>query len=215
MAFVITFAQRKGGGGKTTLAAHLATAWAALGRRVAVIDVDPQHSLTHWIELRRAAREGGEIGFTAMAVSGWKLGLELDRLRRDHDIVVIDSPPHADMDARVAIRASDLVVVPVQPSPLDVWATRATLDLARAENRRALLVLNRVAPRTRLTQEIAASLGQGDIRVARTTLANRTAYAASLAVGAGVGEFEPSGAAAGEITHLLAEIDDMLGAGQR
>ena len=208
MASIVTFAQRKGGGGKTTLAAHLATAWAALGRRVAIVDVDPQRSLTQWIELRRAKR--GEAGFTAIAVSGWKLGLELDRLRRDHDIVVIDSPPHADMDARVAIRASDLVVIPVQPSPMDVWATRATLDLARTEDRRALLVLNRVAPRTRLTQEIAASLGHGEIRLARTTLANRTAYAASLAAGASVGEYEPSGAAAGEIAHLLAEIDDVL-----
>ncbi len=214
MASVVAFAQRKGGGGKTTLAAHLACAWAAFGKRVAVVDVDPQRSLTQWIELRRSAR-GGDVGFTAVAVSGWKLSLELDRLRRDHDVVVIDSPPHADMDARVAIRASDLVVIPVQPSPMDVWATRATLELAKAEGRRSLLVLNRVAPRTRLTQEIAASLAQGEIRLARTTLANRTAFAASLAVGKGVGEYEPSGPAAGEIAHLLAEIDDMLVAGSR
>lgn len=209
MTSIITLAQRKGGAGKTTLAAHLAAGWAAAGRRVAVLDVDPQRSLWQWVEIRRQAR-GGDVGFSAAAVSGWKLGLELDRLRRDHDVIVIDSPPHAEMDSRAAIRAADLVVIPVQPSPMDLWATQATLEIARAENRRALLVLNRVAPRARLTQEIAASLGRGEIRLAATTLGNRTAYAASLAAGDGVEEFEPSGPAAGEMIHLRGEIDDAL-----
>lgn len=211
MTSIITLAQRKGGAGKTTLAAHLAAGWAAAGRRVAVLDVDPQRSLSQWVEIRRRAHADGDIGFTAIAVSGWKLGLELDRLRRDHDVILIDSPPHAEMDSRAAIRAADLVVIPVQPSPMDLWATQATLEIARAENRRALLVLNRVAPRARLTQEIAASLGRGDIRLAATTLGNRTAYAASLAAGEGIEEYEPSGAAAGEMLHLRDEIDEALG----
>ena len=93
---------------------------------------------------------------------------------------------------------------------MDVWATQATVELARAEGRTALLVLNRATPRTRLTQEIAASLGKGGIRLAATSLGSRTAFAASLAAGEGIEEFEPSGAAAGEIIHLRAEIDDLL-----
>lgn len=210
MTSIITLAQRKGGAGKTTLAAHLAAGWAAAGRRVAVLDVDPQRSLSQWVEIRRQARGGADVGFTAIAVSGWKLGLELERLRRDHDVILIDSPPHAEMDSRAAIRAADLVVVPVQPSPMDLWATQATLDVARAEKRPALLVLNRVAPRARLTQEIAARLGEGEVTIASTTLGNRTAFAASLAVGEGIEEFEPSGAAAGELLHLRDEIDDAL-----
>lgn len=209
MTSIITLAQRKGGAGKTTLAAHLAAGWAGAGRRVAVVDVDPQRSLSQWVEIRRRSR-GGEVGFTAISVSGWKLGIELDRLRRDHDLILIDSPPHAEMDSRAAIRAADLVVIPVQPSPMDLWATQATLEIARAENRRALLVLNRVAPRARLTQEIAASLGLGDVRLAATTLGNRTAYAASLVTGEGIEEFEPAGAAAGEMIHLRDEIDETL-----
>jgi chromosome partitioning protein len=210
MASIITLAQRKGGAGKTTLAAHLAAGWAVSGRRVAVLDVDPQRSLSQWVEIRRQAQGGGDVGFTAIAVSGWKLGLELDRLRRDHDVILIDSPPHAEMDSRAAIRAADLVVVPVQPSPMDLWATQATLDVARAENRPALLVLNRVAPRARLTQEIAARLSEGGVRLASTTLGNRTAFAASLAAGEGVEAFEPSGAAAGEMIRLRDEIDEAL-----
>lgn len=210
MTTIITLAQRKGGAGKTTLAAHLAVGWSAAGRRVALLDVDPQGSLSRWAEIRRDAGRSDAPGWHAIAVAGWKLGLELDRLRRDHDLIVIDSPPHAEMDSRAAIRAADLVVIPVQPSPMDLWATQATVEICRAEGRRALLVLNRVAPRTRLTQEIAASLGKGEIRVAATTLGNRTGFAASLAEGAGIEEFEPSGAAAGEIIHLRAEIDELL-----
>ncbi|MFZ9635526.1 MAG: hypothetical protein ACO3EK_17040 [Alphaproteobacteria bacterium] len=128
----------------------------------------------------------------------------------------MDSPPHAELDARAAIRAADLVVIPVQPSPMDLWATQATVEMARAERRRALLVLNRIAPRTRLAQEIAAALGAGDVRLAATTLGNRTAFASSLAGGSSVEEEEPGGAAAGEALHLRAEIEEMLrdGAGR-
>jgi chromosome partitioning protein len=214
MAAIITFAQRKGGAGKTTLAAHLAAGWALAGRRVSAVDVDPQGSLARWGELRAAL--AGAAALPVAKVSGWRLALELERLRREAEIVVVDSPPHAELDARAAIRAADLVVIPVQPSPMDLWATQATVEMARAERRRALLVLNRIAPRTRLAQEIAAALGAGDVRLAATTLGNRTAFASSLAGGSSVEEEEPGGAAAGEVLHLRAEIEDMLrdGAGR-
>ncbi|MEY4680571.1 MAG: ParA family partition ATPase [Alphaproteobacteria bacterium] len=214
MAAIITFAQRKGGAGKTTLAAHLAAGWALAGRRVSAVDVDPQGSLARWGELRAAL--AGAAALPVAKVSGWRLALELERLRREAEIVVVDSPPHAELDARAAIRAADLVVIPVQPSPMDLWATQATVEMARAERRRALLVLNRIAPRTRLAQEIAAALGAGDVRLAATTLGNRTAFASSLAGGSSVEEEEPGGAAAGEALHLRAEIEEMLrdGAGR-
>ena len=214
MAAIITFAQRKGGAGKTTLAAHLAAGWALAGRRVSAVDVDPQCSLARWGELRAAL--AGAAALPVAKVSGWRLALELERLRREAEIVVVDSPPHAELDARAAIRAADLVVIPVQPSPMDLWATQATVEMARAERRRALLVLNRIAPRTRLAQEIAAALGAGDVRLAATTLGNRTAFASSLAGGSSVEEEEPGGAAAGEALHLRAEIEEMLrdGAGR-
>jgi chromosome partitioning protein len=207
MASILALAQRKGGAGKTSLAIHLAIGWFRSGRRVAMLDVDPQGSLARWAELRRATRGGDEPGFSVAAVSGWKLGIELERLRRDADFVILDTAPHAELDARSAIRAADLVLVPVQPSPLDAWATQATLDAARAEKRRALLVLNRVVARARLTQDIAASLAQGPVAVAAATLGNRTAFAASIAAGEGVEEHEPDGTAAAEIAQLRAEIE--------
>ncbi len=210
MASILALAQRKGGAGKTSLAIHLAGGWARAGRRVAMLDVDPQESLARWAALRRS-HAGASAGHLAVtAVAGWKLGLELERARRAAEIVILDSPPHAELDARAAIRAADLVVVPVQPSPLDSWATQATLDIARGERRPALIVLNRVAPRTRLAQEIAGVLAGGPARVAATTLGNRTAFAASIAAGAGVEAYEPGGAAADEIARLRGEIEALL-----
>jgi chromosome partitioning protein len=212
MAAILTLAQRKGGAGKTTLAIHLAIGWLRAGRRVAMIDVDPQGSLAQWAALRGSATGPAGDGLSVTAVSGWRLVRELDRAKREADFVIVDSPPHAELDSRAAIRAADLVVVPVQPSPLDAWATRATLEVARAEKRPTLLVLNRVAPRARLVQDIAAELAGGGARLATSTLGNRTAFAASIAAGAGVEEHEPAGAAAGEMIHLRAEIEAILAA---
>jgi chromosome partitioning protein len=204
MARVITIAQQKGGAGKTTLAAHLAVAWAA-GARVAVVDIDPQASLSHWVELRRA-RNGVGIGFTHARLPGWRLADEVERLARTHDILVVDSPPHAETEAKIAVRLANLVVVPLQPSPIDVWATKPTLELARLERRPVLLVLNRLPSRARLTAEMAQGAAGYGVAVAQAALGNRVAFAASMAVGQGVTEAEPDSPAALEIAALAREI---------
>jgi len=118
MALVITVAQQKGGTGKTTLAANIAAALAS-SCRVALLDIDPQKSLGRWHSLRRARLEqAAALAFSD--ISGWRLPAEIDRLKRGHDVLVIDSPPQLDTDARVAVRAADLVLVPIQPSLPDV-----------------------------------------------------------------------------------------------
>src|SRR5580704_4774409 len=151
MAVVITVAQQKGGTGKTTLAANIAAAFAT-ERRVGLLDIDPQKSLGRWHSLRRARlQQTAALAFSD--ISGWRLPAELERLKRDHDLVVIDSPPQLDTDARVAVRAADLVLVPIQPSVPDVWAAEGTLALARDERRSAHLVLNRVPPVSRLRED--------------------------------------------------------------
>src|SRR3954466_3843606 len=117
MAVVITVAQQKGGSGKTMLAANLAAALAP-GKSTALLDIDPQHSLARWHSIR-AARDPAPTAITLSQVSGWRLATELERLRREHEVVLIDTPPIIDTDARRAIRGADLVVVPVQPSAPD------------------------------------------------------------------------------------------------
>jgi len=204
---VFTVAQQKGGAGKTTLVAHLAVFWSGLGRSVAVIDIDPQGSLSRWVGMRRQARpDNGDIGFTFSQITGWRLAGEAERLARDHEAVLIDSPPHAATEARIAIRAATLVIVPVQPSPMDLWATQPTLELAQSERRPSLLVVNRMPSRARLATEMTEKLTTLGIGVAVATLGNRIAFAETLADGAGVSEAEPGSSAAEEIAAVGEEI---------
>lgn len=203
---VITIAQQKGGAGKTTLAAHLAVAWSQRGKRVAIIDIDPQGSLTQWHKLREKRFGEGYTGLTFAALSGWRVGSEVARLRRNHDIIIIDSPPHTETEARTAIRNADLILLPVQPSPTDLWATKATLDLAKAENIPVRVVLNRVTSNSKLAMAIADELPD----LAKTTLGNRVLFASSFLEGRSVTELAPASPAAIEIKMLSEEIGRVL-----
>ncbi len=205
MATVITVAQQKGGAGKTTLAAQLAVAWAK-GRNVALVDIDPQKSLSAWYKVRQSTLGSEAGGLFLSDISGWRLGTELDRIRQRFDFIIIDSPPHAESDARVAIRSGDLVVVPIQPSPVDLWATRATLDLARQEKCKMLLVVNRLPPRGRLPGVIVSAIREMGLSVAETVLSNRIAFAASMLEGRGAVETARKSAAAHEILSLANEV---------
>ncbi|WGF87009.1 ParA family partition ATPase [Marinivivus vitaminiproducens] len=195
---VITVAQQKGGAGKTTVLAQLAVAWVAEGLRVAVIDIDPQGSLTGWLELREEAGEG-VAAITGTAKTAWRLGSTLRGLARDHDIVLVDSPPHAATEAKVAIRAADLVLVPCQPSRLDLWAAGPTLDLAVEEGLPARVVLNRVPARGRIDLDIGKAVEARGAGLLEPALGNRVAFAQSMNDGLGVVETAPRGPAAQEI----------------
>jgi len=210
-ARIFTIAQQKGGAGKTTLVAHLAVSWSGQGRRVALIDIDPQGSLTLWVQQRRGSRNGDDLGFTFSQITGWRLAAEVERLAREHDAVLIDSPPHAATEARIAVRASSLVIVPVQPSPMDLWATKPTLELAWAERRPVILVVNRMPARSRLASDMVEKLTALNIGVAHSTLGNRVAFAETMASGQGVSEAEPGSPAAVEIEALGQEIWDRTG----
>jgi len=203
VARVITIAQQKGGAGKTTMAAHLAVTWAASGKRkVAVVDIDPQGSLTQWYKIREARLGADETNLTFAAISGWRVRSELDRLRHTHDLIVIDSPPHTDTEARTAIRAADLVVVPLQPSPMDVWATSATINICKQERVPVKMVLNRVNPQSKITEAVSGDM----IGLTANRFGNRVVFAGALMHGLGVTEEQPNSIAADEVRALAKEI---------
>lgn len=199
---VITVAQQKGGSGKTTIAANLAVALLREGHSVALLDTDPQGSLGRWFMARR---DLGDPGLEFATASAWGVSYECDKLRKLHDFIIVDTPPKVDADLRPALRESDLVLVPVAASQVDVWATESVLDLARREGRNAMVVLNRVKTGTRVLEDVITAVAAMEVLQAQTALVNRVVYAESLGQGRGVLE-RGKGAWTAEIEALTAEI---------
>ena len=208
---IVTIAQQKGGAGKTTVSVHLAVAWSAMkGKSVALVDVDPQGSQGEWFEARERALGEDGAGLEFRTASGWGARREAQRLTRDYDFVVVDTPPHADLDAKPAIEAADLVVIPVQPTPVDLWATRSTLELLGDSGPRGVIVLNRVPPRGRLTGEMTEAIKEFGGDIAKNTLGNRILYASSLGEGMTAMEKARTSKAALEVGALAKEIAKRL-----
>lgn len=204
---VITIAQQKGGAGKTTLAANLAVAFIRSGRTVAVIDTDPQGSLGRWFMTRAEQMEDPGMEFSTS--SAWGVSYECRKLADRFDLVIVDTPPKADSDLRPALRAADLVLVPVASSHVDLWATEGVLDLAAREDVPALLVMTRTRANTRLGAEVAQAASELGAEIAEGGLANRVVYAESF--GKGLGALEaPRSAARDEVTALSEALSQRL-----
>ncbi|MFN4129108.1 MAG: ParA family partition ATPase [Paracoccaceae bacterium] len=202
MGQVITVAQQKGGSGKTTLSVNLAVELSRRGVTVALLDTDPQGSLGRWFMARRERL--GDPGMELSTASAWGVGYECEKLRKTHDIVIIDTPPKIDADLRPALREASLVLIPVAASHVDLWATDGVLDLAARENRASLIVLNRCKAGTRLGEEVANAAGNlADVAGAR--LGQRVAYAETMGNGLAVSEVGKSPAAL-EIAALTDEV---------
>jgi chromosome partitioning protein len=207
MGKVIAVAQQKGGSGKTMLTAQFAVALAE-DASVALLDIDPQGSLTIWGKLRAAApKAAGKL--TLSTVSGWRLASELEKLKAAHDYVFIDTPPVIDSDARRAVRGADLVLIPLNPAPPDLWAAEGTLKLAAEEKRKAALIFNRAPATSRLRKRMEAEIAARGILLLDAAIANRAGYANAFADGLGITESGPTTAAAAEIR---AAVDAMKAA---
>ena len=212
MGHVITVAQQKGGSGKTTLAANLAIGFRQAGRSVAVVDIDPQGSLGRWFMARAEADPALVEGMDFATSSAWGITYECRKLADRFDIVIVDTPPKADSDLRPALRVADLVVVPVSMSHVDLWATEGVLDLARREDKLALVVMNRARPGTRLSGDVAQAASKLAAHLATAQLGNRVIYAEALGQGRGASE-GPRGPARDEVAALTAEVAQHLAAG--
>ena len=207
MGHVITIAQQKGGAGKTTLATNLAVGFAQAGKSVALMDTDPQGSAGRWFMTR--AEEFDDPGLEFSTASAWGVPYECRKLAGAHDIVIIDTPPKADSDLRPALRAADLVLIPVATSHVDLWAVEVVLYLADREKKPAMMVMTRSRKGTRLAADVAEKAAEMEATVADNAMANRVVYAETLGQGRTVLEAR-KGPAQTEVQDLVREIEAML-----
>ncbi len=202
----ISIQNQKGGVGKTTLAIHISHALALKGARVLLVDADPQGSARDW-----AAARSDKPPFSVIGLDRPTLHRDLPPLAKDYDHVVIDGPPRVSELARSAIIASDLVVVPIQPSPYDVWAADEVIKLIREasvfkENLKSVFVINRRIVNTAIGRDVGNALAEYLIPVLKTVISQRVSFAESAAIGGTVLDTDPNGAAAKEILALTEEI---------
>lgn len=202
---IFSIQNQKGGVGKTTLAIHISHALVLRGYRVLLIDADPQGSARDWA----AARDTDPL-FPVVGIDRPVIHKELPNHAKDYDHVVIDGPPRVTDLARSAIAAADVVIIPVQPSPYDVWATDETLKLIQEasvfkENLKAVFAINRKVVNTAIGRDVAEALSGHGIPVLASVISQRVAFAESAATGSTVLEGRGSPAAR-EIKDLVKEL---------
>lgn len=202
---VLALASQKGGSGKTTLSGHLAVeAQRAGAGPVVLVDIDPQASLTEWWNEREA--EYPALAQTSVA----RLATDLQALRaQGFKLAVIDTPPAITLAIQSVIQVAELVVVPTRPSPHDLRAVGATVELCERAGKPLIFVVNAATAHARITSEAAIALSQHGT-VAPVTLHQRTDFAASMIDGRTVIEIDPNGKSAREVAALWTYVSERL-----
>ena len=203
---VITICQQKGGSGKTTLAVHLALAFAKLHNlKIAIIDTDPQGSLGKWFVVRSEKKVSNE-NLTFKTASLWGAQYESKALKKDHDIVIIDTPPKIESDARPSIEAADLVLIPMTPSHVDFWATEAIIDIAKKAEKKIFIQINRANERSKLVKKTHEYINTINVKSTNTLIGHRQIYASSMGEGKTAIEKQKKSNAVEEIKKLSEQI---------
>jgi chromosome partitioning protein len=209
---IVTLAGQKGGSGKSTLSIHLAAEWMRRGRRVLLIDTDPQGTSLTWSNI---AAERGHPAPTVVAM-GDNLRQAVPELSASTDITVIDTAGRLGKRTAGALMIADLVLLPCQPNPPDIWAMADTIETIQMTQQvrpdlRAALVINGKESRTVLGRSAREALTATELPVLMTEVSHRIAFAEACAIGKGVTLYAPKSPAAAELQALADEIEALTG----
>ena len=207
---IIGLLNQKGGVGKTTLSVNLAACLARTGARLLLIDVDPQGSALDWA----AAREGESL-FSVIGFPRATIHKEIGKIGQGYDHIIIDGPPRVTDLARSAIMASDIVLIPVQPSPYDIWSVDEIIKLTEEarvyrDNQKVTFVINRKIANTVIGRDVREALANYTIPTLTAAVTQRVIYAEAVAQGRAVYELDPNGPAAAEIEAATNELLEVL-----
>lgn len=203
---IIGVLNQKGGVGKTTLSINISAALANEGKRVLLIDADPQGSSLDWSSARSDDPLFPVVGFPRA-----NLHKEIQLIGKGYDHIIIDGPPRVTDLARSAIMASDLILIPTQPSPYDIWASEEIIKLvdeARVfkENIKSVFVINRKIANTAIGRDAREALAGYQVHVLKSTITQRVVFAEAAASGLSVFESDIGGISGKEIQALVDEL---------
>lgn len=207
---IVGVLNQKGGVGKTTLSVNLTASFARGGSRVLLIDADPQGSALDW-----AAARQSEPLFSVVGLPRPTVHKEIAQIGHGYDHIIIDGPPRVTDLARSAIMASDVVLIPVQPSPYDIWAADEVvklIDEAKVYNEKlkSAFVVNRKIANTAIGRDVGEALVSYPIPSLTASITQRVAFSESAALGLAVYEMDSVGPAASEIEALVTELMEFV-----
>ena len=203
---VIAVLNQKGGSGKTTIATHLARAWQLFGKDVLLIDSDPQGSARDWASVRE------DHPLPVVGIDRPTIDRDLKSVAKK-DVIVIDGAPQAADLAISAIKAASFILIPVQPSPYDIWATSDLVDLVKQRielvegKLKAAFVVSRAIKGTKISGEISEALKGYHLPILETVITQRVIYPSSAVSGTTVLDVDSNSEAAKEINCLMEEIN--------
>ena len=202
---IISFVNQKGGVGKTTSAINVAASLKRRNYKIGFIDADPQGSATQWHAVE------DNTAFEIMHQPEPISRSEIEELSQNYDYLVIDAPPAIGDITKSILAVTDLSIIPLSPSSLDIWSCKGTLDMvdeARQENPDldVKLLINRKIPGTRVGREARDSLAVFDMDVLDTEMCQRVAYIDAMTSGVSVMQYAPGSKAADEVESLCDEI---------
>lgn len=207
---VISILNQKGGSGKTTIAINLARAYQLMGHSVLLVDSDKQGSSRDW----QSADENNPLPL--LVLDKVSIDKDIKKVIGQYDYIIIDGSPQATEIAVAAIRASDFILIPMQPSPFDIWASSNLIELVKQgmtndQNLQAGIVLTRLVKNTKIGNEISQIIHDFELHVLSSTIGQRTCYPYSASLGKTIFDTErASSEPVSEINTLANEIIKLI-----